>query len=244
MVKKGVSEYEKKRTQHRTKKADKDLNIIIYATLIPLIIYLIFGNDIMNFAKTSEMNIWLRFIPAMLIQFSLAGLGSLIVICYRREELEEYGLVKNNFFKTIILSLVVCIPSMIFLLVNNEINSYLPLKGCFFTSLFLNSNYPTNILGYILIAFVWGIVEGFNYVVISKKINERYISKNKWLNYGAIVCGIVCVLIHGMVGFDLYTIFEALTTFIIIYGMLIVKEKTNNAWVCIFIFLFFWNAIE
>ena len=125
MVKKGVSEYEKKRTQHRTKKADKDLNIIIYATLIPLIIYLIFGKDIMNFAKTSEMNIWLRFIPAMLIQFSLAGLGSLIVICYRREELEEYGLVKNNFFKTIILSLVVCIPSMIFLLVNNEINSYL-----------------------------------------------------------------------------------------------------------------------
>lgn len=179
----------------------------------------------------------------MLVQFSLAGLGSLIVICYRKEELKEYGLVKNNFFKTIILSLVVCIPSMIFLLVNNEINSYLPLKGCFFTSLFLNSNYPTNILGYILIAFVWGIVEGFNYVVISKKINERYISKNKWLNYGAIVCGIVCVLIHGMVVFDLYTIFEALTTFIIIYGMLIVKEKTNNAWGCIFIFLFFWNAI-
>ena len=140
-------------------------------------------------------------------------------------------------------TLVICIPSMIFLLVNNEINSYLPLKGCFFTSLFLNSNYPTNILGYILIAFVWGIVEGFNYVVISKKINERYISKNKWLNYGAIVCGIVCVLIHGIVGFDLYTIFEALTTFIIIYGMLIVKEKTNNAWGCIFIFLFFWNAI-
>ena len=116
------------------------------------------------------MNIWLRFIPVMLIQFSLAGLGSLIVICYRKEELKEYGLVKNNFFKTIILSLVVCIPSMIFLLVNNEINSYLPLKGCFFTSLFLNSNYPTNILGYILIAFVWGIVEGFNYVVIYKKI--------------------------------------------------------------------------
>ena len=209
----------KKELSIEQKKADKDLNIIIYATLIPLIIYLIFGNDIMNFAKTSEMNIWLRFIPVMLVQFSLAGLGSLIVICYRKEELKEYGLVKNNFFKTIIL------------------------KGCFFTSLFLNSNYPTNILGYILIAFVWGIVEGFNYVVISKKINERYISKNKWLNYGAIVCGIVCVLIHGMVGFDLYTIFEALTTFIIIYGMLIVKEKTNNAWGCIFIFLFFWNAI-
>ena len=42
---------------------------------------------------------------------------------------------------------------------------------------------------------------------------------------------------------DLYTVFKALTTFIIIYGMLIVKEKTKNAWGCIFIFLFFWNAI-
>ena len=97
----------------------------------------------------------------MLIQFGLAGLGSLIVICYRKEKLKEYGLTKNNFFKTIILSMVVCIPSMIFLLANNEIDSYLPLKGCFFTKTFLNSSFPTNVLGYILIALVWGVAEGF-----------------------------------------------------------------------------------
>lgn len=132
---------------------------------------------------------------------------------------------------------------MIFLLMNNEITSYLPFKSCYFTKLFLNSTFPTNIIGYILTAVVWGFMEGFNYVVISKKINDRYVCKNKWLNYGAIVCGLVCVLIHGMVGFDLYTFFAALTTFIIIYSMLIVKEKTNNAWGCIFIFLFFWNAL-
>ena len=233
----------KKELSVKQKNADKDLNIIIFTTLIPLIVYLIFGKSIMNFAETSEANIWLRFIPVMLIQFGLAGLGSLIVICYRKEKLKEYGLTKNNFFKTIILSMVVCIPSIIFLLMNNEITSYLPLKNCIFTKLFLSSNFPTNILGYILIAFVWGIAEGFNYVVISKKINDRYISKNKWLNYGAIVCGIICILIHGMIGFDLYTLFEGLTTFIIIYGMLIVKEKTNNAWGCIFIFLLFWNAV-
>lgn len=233
----------KKKLNVNQKKTDKDLNIILYSALIPLIIYLIFGNKLMNFAKTSEMNIWLRFIPVILIQFGLAGLGSLIVICYRKEKLKEYGLIKNNFFKTIILSLLVCIPSMIFLLINNEINSYLPLQGCFFTKIFLNSSFPTNILGYALIALVWGFIEGFNYVVIYKKINDRYISKNKWLNYGAIVCGLMCILIHGMVGLDLYTFFKALTTFTIIYGMLIVKEKTNNAWGCIFIFLFFWNAI-
>jgi hypothetical protein len=227
----------------KQKNADKDLNIIIFATLIPLIIYLFFGNSIMSFAKSSDMNIWLKFIPIILIQFGLAGLGSLIVILYRKEKLKEYGLVKKNFFKTIILSLVVCIPSFIFLLINNEITSYLPLKGCFFTKLFLASPFPNNIVGYILIAIVWGFIEGFNYIVISEKINERYISNNKWLNYGAIVCGIICVLIHGMIGFDLYTLFEAITTFILIYGMLIIKEHTNNAWGCVLIFLLFWNAI-
>lgn len=233
----------KKELTIKQKNADKDLNIIVFLTLIPLIVYLVFGNSIMNFAKTSDINIWLRFIPIILIQFGLAGLGSLIVIFYRKEKLKEYGLVKNNLFKTIILSLIVCIPSLIFLLINNEIKSYFPLKGCFFTEMFLNERFPINLLGYILIVLVWGFMEGFNYVVISRKINDRYISKNKWLNYGAIVCGLICILIHGMVGFDLYTIFEAITTFIIIYGMLVIKENTNNAWGCILIFLFFWNAI-
>ena len=233
----------KKELSVKQKNADKDLNIIIFVTIIPLIIYLIFGKNIMSFAGINEVNIWLRFIPIMLVQFGLAGLGSLIVVCYRKEKLKEYGLIKNNFLKTIILSILVCIPSMIFLLLNNKIDSYLPLKNCPFTILFLNSSFPTNVLGYILIALVWGFAEGFNYIVISKKINDRFISKNKWLNYGALVCGIVCILIHGMIGLDLYTIFEALSTFIIIYGMLVIKDVTNNAWGCIFIFLLFWNAI-
>ena len=129
------------------------------------------------------------------------------------------------------------------MMINNEIDSYLPLKGCFMTKYFLQSGFPNNIFGYSIIAIVWGFFEGFNYVLISKKINDRYPSKHKFLNCGAIVCGIICLMIHGMIGFDLYTIFEALTTFIIIYGMLMVKEYTNNAWGCILIFLLFWNAI-
>ena len=79
-----------------------------------------------------------------------------------------------------------------------------------------------------------------------KRLELEEAQKNKekeGLNYGAIVCGIICILIHGMIGFDLYTIFEALTTFILIYGMLVVKENTNNAWGCILIFLVYWNAI-
>ena len=57
----------KKELSIKQKNADKDLNIIVLFTLISLIIYLVFGNSIMNFAKNSQLNIWLRFIPIILI---------------------------------------------------------------------------------------------------------------------------------------------------------------------------------
>ena len=127
--------------------------------------------------------------------------------------------------------------------INGNVHAWFPFYDVFTTKELMVADLAVKIPGFILTAVAWAFFEGFNYVVISRKINDRYISKNKWLNYGAIVCGLICILIHGMLGFDLYTIFEAITTFIIIYGMLVIKENTNNAWGCILIFLFFWNAI-
>lgn len=225
------------------KKADKDLNIILISMAIPLIVFIFYKDDIMGFCKDLSVNIWLRFIPLMLIQFGLAGLGCVIIMLYRKEHFRDYGLVKLRFLQTIILSMGVCIPAFIFMLVNNEVDLYLPLQGCLLTREFLSRTFPINVIGYGLTLLVWGFFEGFNYVVISKKINERYPGGRKHINYGAIVCGMLCILIHGMIGFDLYTLFEALTTFVIVYGMLMIKENTGNAWGCILIFILFWNAI-
>jgi len=52
----------------------------------------------------------------------------------------------------------------------------------------------------------------------------------------------MCILIHGMIGVTPEGFLEMLTVMIIIYGMLMVKEFTGNAWGCIFIFVFLWNA--
>ena len=122
-----------------------------------------------GFSEKNETNILLKFVPIMLIQFGLGWLGSLIVICYRKEKLKECGLIKNNFFKTFILSIAVCITSMIFLLYNNEIYSYLPLKNCALTKIFLNSIFLISLLGYTYTALGWCFAVEFNYVVISKK---------------------------------------------------------------------------
>ena len=84
--------------------------------------------------------------------------------------------------------------------------------------------------------------EGFNYVVICDKINRRYSCKNQWLDYGAITCAVVGVLFHPL-SISFWGIVEMLTTFLAIYGMLIVKKKTGNAWGCVFAFCFIWNAL-
>jgi hypothetical protein len=232
----------KKQLSETAKKAEKDLNIILISMAVPLVIFIFYGNAIMDFCKDTSNNIWLRFTPLMLIQFGLAGLGCVIVMLYRREHFRDYGLVKSGFLKAVILSAAVCIPAFIFMLVNNEVDSYLPMQGCLLTREFLFCSFPANVLGYGLTILIWGFFEGFNYVVISKKINDRYTGSSKYINYGPIVCGVICILIHGMVGFDIYSLFEAITTFIIIYGMLVIKEKSGNAWGCILIFVLFWNA--
>ena len=234
----------KKELSIKQKEAKKDLKIILFTSLIPVLIYCFLGNKIMNFAKTSSANVWIKCLPIMLIQFGMSGLGIIIVLLYRKEKLKDYGLKKDNIFKTIILSVLVCIPHFIFLICNNKVSSYFPLQGSIVTRMLLAEKLPTNIIGYLLCVINWGFLEGLFYPVLSQKINEIYISKNIWLNYGAILSGIICIAIHGMIGFDIITIFEALTTFVLIYGMLIIKEKTNNAWGCILISLFFWNAFR
>ena len=42
---------------------------------------------------------------------------------------------------------------------------------------------------------------------------------------------------------DVRGIIEIITTFIAIYGMLLVKKKTGNAWGCVFAFCLIWNAM-
>ena len=123
-----------------------------------------------------------------------------------------------------------------------QITGYLPFQSVWTTRDVLASGFPQNIAGLLITAASWGFFESFNYVVISDKISRRYPSKNKWLNWGAIICAVLCILMHGAIGVSMGSVIEMLTIMIIIYGMLMVKEFTGNAWGCVFIFVFLWNA--
>ena len=226
------------------KRADTDLNIIIVITLIALVIYILFDSQIISFSQNTKFPLLLRTLFIAFFQWGVAGLGITVVALYRKEGFVRFGLTKINLFKTILLSALALIPYIIFGLATGSFTSYLPFQTVIITKEWLEIGFPYNMIGLTIIAVVWGFFEGFNYVVISDKINKRYPSKSMWLNWGAITCGVACLLIHGMIGFSFYTLMEALAVFIMIYGMLVVKNYTNNAWGCILIFILFWNAFS
>jgi len=224
------------------KKLDIDLWIIVIASLLTLGVYSVFQSQITPVIRDYGVNILLRVLIGAGLQFSLAGLGISIVCVLRKESFLSYGLKVKGAIHSICLSLLCFVPHIIFLVATGKISSYMPFQSVWTTNDVLAGGFPSNIIGFLITAVVWGFFEGFNYVVISDKINKRYPSNNKWLNWGAFFCAVLCVVIHGAIGVTPESIIEMLSILIIIYGMLMVKEFTQNAWGCVFIFVILWNA--
>lgn len=231
--------------RHRTteqKKVEQDLYIILIATFLTLGIYIVFQNQIDAFGNNTSIHILLRVAMMAFLQFGVAGLGITIVSILRRENFTHFGLKKKGALFSIALSVLAFVPNILFNLATGQIQSYLPFQMVYMTREVLSGGFPVNVIGMAMITAAWGFFEGFNYVVICDKINRLYPSKKNWLNWGAIICGIMCLLIHGMIGVTPSAILHGITIFIIIYGMLVAREITGNAWGCVFIFTFLWNA--
>nr|WP_295972500.1 hypothetical protein [uncultured Bacillus sp.] len=225
------------------KRANQDLNIIVIVTFVVLGIVMAFQQELYRFAENSNISILVRVIVMAFTQFGAAGLGITIVSLLRKESFRCHGLQSKGTLKAVLLSVAVFIPYIVFDMIVEPTNGYFPFQSVWLTGEALASEFPVNAICMGFIATAWGFFEGFNYVVISDKINTRFPSQKRWFNWGAFVCAIMCLLIHGMVGVTAQNIIEAVTVFIIIYGMLIIKERTGSAWGCVFIFLFLWNAL-
>lgn len=223
------------------KRLDTDLWIIVLVTLGVFLFYAVTGKQLMSFVANSSISVIPRLLLNAGVQFGIAGLGITIVCFFRKENFIQFGLTRKNFFKTIIGTIICFVPSIFYIFLSGQFNGYQPFS-ILITDDVIASGIPFSILGMGIIVLVWGFFEGFNYAVICEKINRRYPSQSNWLDYGAIICAVVCILFHPF-NFSFWGIIEIITTFIAIYGMLIVKKKTGNAWGCVFAFCFIWNAI-
>ncbi|MBQ8177413.1 MAG: hypothetical protein IJ035_10315 [Oscillospiraceae bacterium] len=232
-------------TKERKKQLTVDLWIIFIATMAVLGIVLMgFGNQINQLAADSSVNILLRvLIIGLCGQFGIAGLGITIVCLIRKESFLKFGLNTKNLFPALGLSLLCCVPDFVCCLINGRVHAWCPFWDVNTTPEVLSSAFPYNVLAFLVTALCWGFFEGFNYVVIRDKISELYPSKHRFFDWGALVCAVMCILVHGAVGVTPDALIEMLTTMILIYGMLIVRKETGNAWGCVLIFFVYWNAL-
>ena len=223
------------------KRLDTDIWIIALVTLGVFLFYVTAGKQLMSFVVNSNISVVPRLLLNAGVQFGVAGLGITIVCILRKEKFTHFGLIRKNVFKAIIWTIICFVPSILYVFLSGQFNGYQPFS-ILITDDVIASGIPFSIIGMALIIVVWGFFEGFNYAVICEKINSRYPSKKKWLDYGAITCAIICILFHPF-STSFWGIVEIITTFIAIYGMLMVRKPTGNAWGCVFAFCFIWNAI-
>lgn len=141
-----------------------DITIIMFVSLISAILYIDLEGIIMDYGRELSNPLLLRFMPVLAIQFGMSVLGILIVLLKNKERLSDYGLVKKNAVSSIIGCLLVSIPTVVFLWLTNDIHGFLPFQGMFLTKEILHSPFPINVIGYLIIALVWGLGEGMFYV--------------------------------------------------------------------------------
>ena len=224
------------------KRLDIDIWIISLITLGFFLIYSAVENQISSFVNNGDISVIIRLLLIAGIQFGVAGLGITIVSILRKEKFTQFGLTKKNIGKAIVGTIICFLPYICYIFASGQFKGYQPFYSILIKDDVISSGMPLSILGMAVIVIVWGFFEGFNYAVICEKINRRYPSQNQWLDYGAITCAVICVLFHSF-SISFLGIIEILTTFTAVYGMLIIKKKTKNAWGCIFAFCFIWNAL-
>lgn len=223
------------------KKLDIDLWIIAVVTVAVYVIYAMIGSRLMAFCKDSSISVWPRLLAAVSMQFGIAGFGITIVCLLRKKPFTGFGLRREKAIKSILGTLLCFSPYIVYILVTGQFEGYEPLSIMLTPDLH-KAGIVATVVGTLIIAVFWGFFEGFNYAVISNIIDRRYPVKSKLVSWGALVCALMGILFHPM-SFDLLGIIELITTFVALYGMLIVYKRTGNAWGCVFAFLFIWNAL-
>ncbi len=230
----------KKPDKARKKQLIADLIIIGLVSFVVLL----FAGKINAYSYDPSIPLMKRLcVTALCGQFAIAGLGITIVCIIRREKFTKFGLNTKNLLPALLLSLACCVPDFIYQLARGHVHSWFPFYDMSMTPQLLEESLPVKVSGLLITALFWGFFEGFNYVVIRDKISELSPSKYRFWDVGAFVCAVMCILVHGVVGVTPDAFLEMVCTLILIYGMLIVRKETGNAWGCVLIFFVYWNAL-
>ena len=226
-------------------KQQKILNVNLWMiALVTMTIYCIYGmigNSLMSYCRDGSICVWPRLFAAAGMEYGIAGLGITLVCIFRKTSFTDFGLKKKNSALAVSGTVLCFLPHIAYIVLSGQFEGYEPLSIMVTPDLH-KAGILTAIAGTFIVAVVWGFFEGFNYAVIAQFVSERYPSNGKLFDWGALVCTLMGILFHP-IHFDFPGMVDLATTFMALYGMLMIRKYTKNSWGCVFAFLFIWNAI-
>ena len=208
-----------------------DLGIIFIFLPLTFPLFMLFGKYINNNST------FLSIIFLSIIQFCGAGLGAFVVIFIRKESLREYGINKDGLKRSLGISLLFIAVMVLVKTIDAGDILYFPMRNHTAMKYSLSLLFPLNFVGIIITLITWGIIEGFYYVVISKKIDDLFTQNKKtWLTLAPIIFFIYNYIIHYCIRVLVerrtyeFSLIDILLGILLAYSMLIPRKVTGNSW--------------
>lgn len=212
-----------------------DLTLVLIVTALAIVVVVTLQLTLKSLTGFSSV-VW-----TALAQFSVAGLGPVVVMAARKEKFKQYGLVKDNVLKSLFLGIACVAAYTVYIAVAEGKVDWMPFRMVGVTRTALQLQLPLNVFGILLIATSWGFFEGFTLLFASKKIDELWSVVNPLLRPGPFVVVVLNVLVHVSTGHIIDTSWIA--DVVIIYIVLVIPELTRNSWGSVLIFFALWNAM-
>ncbi len=196
-----------------TSQIKKDITLIMSISFPFAALHLIAGNAIMDYEKNISRPLLFWFLPVLFVQFGMTCLGIIYVMIKNKESLSDHGLVKRNACLSIAGCFIASIPMAVHIWFSSHSLKFQLFREFSLTHNILKCTFPLNIMGFFIIALVWGLGESLFYVVLADKINALKKPTSLW-NPGAFFCTLIAIVIHRKIDYDMIFIFAAVLSFI------------------------------
>ena len=217
------------------------IDLVILMGLPFIVIFFVYP-AVINWSKNMDFGISSFMILAVLQFFSL-GFAAILLMLIRRESFAHFGVVKKDSFNSIMLTSLVYVPHTIIVETIKKNFMYIPFQYVIKPQYLGDLGSLKWIIVYFLTMIFIEFFEVFTYIVINDKINKIFKTKNLFLDPGAILCAVFVDLIYILASGIPFGWVDIITTFVLVYGMLIIKKFIKNSVGAIVWFTLCWNTI-
>jgi len=223
------------------RRARMDVIIFLIITILAIAFYYVHKSSIISFSTDNNYNVLVRTGVLGLLHFCLAGLAVVLIMIFRKEKLRDIGISTDGLLETFKYCALLAVIFISITVLRGTWRLVYPFRQAWISDDLLLAPIPVMLIGLAFCAVCCGMFEGLSYAYLSRKINMGWPTKNVFLSPGPIIIALIGFAAHALLGLNGWQ--HSIQTLFLIYGMLIIYEKTKNIVGCAVIFGLMWNML-